>query len=311
MTGRAAGREDPITVGAGTAEVLHRLALAVRPLDARTRAPAGPGLHVGCEYEPVPGRRPRPGDLLRLLEGHGASGFVLRHGTAGGLPHTVTVRVDDPARRWIPRRFRVPLWTRPELAGADARPPSAPYVRADARLLLPWLLPGPAHPVPLGTTGIRLRVVTAAGSPVRWPRVDAFGPGGVPLGWAHGDEHGQVLLLIDGAGVLPPPPPSRFDVALRTHAPDPPPDPPADPPADPLAARPAYVSADPPADPLAGLVAEPVVRSTSPPRPQDLDNAVLRGTARPAGYRTGAADTVRTLTTGQVVHAADLPHTPA
>ncbi|MFD7626452.1 hypothetical protein ACFV7Q_10465 [Streptomyces sp. NPDC059851] len=290
-----AGREDPITVDAGTAEVLHRLALAVRPLDARTRAPAGPGLRVSCEYDPVPGRRPHPGDLLRPLEGHGATGFVLRHGTSGGLPHTVTVRVDDPARRWIPRRFRIPLWTRPELAGADTRPPSAPYVRADARLLLPWLLPGPAHPVPLGTTGIRLRVTTAAGTPVPWPRVDAFGPGGVPLGWAHGDEHGQVLLLIDGVGVLPSPPPSRFDIALRTHAPDPPPGP----------------AAGPAADPLAALVAEPVGRSTSPPRPQDLDNAVLRGTARPAGYLSGAADTVRTLTIGHVVHAADLPHIPA
>ncbi|WP_438310488.1 hypothetical protein ACSHWO_07110 [Streptomyces sp. HUAS TT3] len=302
MTGAAAGREgpaalreDPIAVAAGPAEVLHRLALAVRPLDARTRAPAGPGLSVTCEYEPVPGRRPRPADLLRPLEGHGATGFVLRHGAPGALPRTVTVRVDDPARRWVPRRFRVPLWTRPELAGADASPPTAPYVRADARLLLPWLLPGPAHPVPLGTTGLRLRVVTPAGTPVRWPRVDAFGPGGVPLGWAHGDEHGQVLLLVDGVGVLPSPPPSRFDVALRTHAPDP------------AAAPPAA----PPADPLAGLVAEPVVRSTSPPRPQDLDNAVLRGTARPAGYRTGAADTVRTLTVGQLVHAVDLPHSPA
>ncbi len=184
----------------------------------------------------------------------------------------------------------MPLWTRAELTGADARPPTASYVRADARLLLPWLLPGPAYPVPQGITGLRFRV-TQAGGPVRWPRVDAFGPGGVPLGWAHGDEHGQVLLLIDAVGVLPFPAPSRLDIALRTHAPDPP--------------------GAPPADPLADLAAEPVDRSTSPPRPQDLDNAVLRGTARPAGYRTGAADTLRTLTVGQVVHTPDLPHTAA
>ncbi|MER6781491.1 MULTISPECIES: hypothetical protein [unclassified Streptomyces] len=288
------GADRRIAVEAGPVDVLHRLALAVRPLDARSRAAAGPGLRVGCESEPVPGRRQRrPQDLVRPLEGHGAAGFVLRHTTAGGLPAAVTVRIDDPARRWIPRRFSVPLWTRAEVSGADERPPTAPHVRADARLLIPWLLPGPAYPVPQGTTGLRLRVVRpdAAATPVRWPRVDAFGPAGVPLGWAHGDEHGQVLLLIDGVGALPYPPPSRFAVALRTHAPDPP----------------AGATADPPAD----LVAEPVVRSANPPRPQDLDNAVLRGTARPAGYRTAAADTVRALTVGQVVHAADLPHVPA
>ncbi|MEW2416051.1 hypothetical protein AB0953_20345 [Streptomyces sp. NPDC046866] len=276
-----------------TAEVLHRLALAVRPLDARTRAPAGPGLRVGWESGPVPGRRPRPpGGPVRPFEGHGADGFVLRYPYTGGPPSTVTVRIEDPARRWLPRRFRVPLWTRAELAGADALPPTAAHVRADARLLLPWLLPGPAHPVPQGTTGLRFRVAYAGGGPVGWPRVDAFGPGGMPLGWAHGDEHGQVLLLIDAVGVLPSPVPSRLDVALRTHAPDPPPP-------------------RPPAAALADLPVEPVDRSTSPPRPQDLDNAVLRGTARPAGYRTGAADTVRTLTVGQVVPAPDLVHTAA
>ncbi|MEU6863229.1 hypothetical protein ABZ924_08160 [Streptomyces sp. NPDC046876] len=278
-------------------DVLHRLALAVRPLDARTRAPAGPGLRVGWESGPVPGRRQRtPGGLVRPFEGHGADGFVLRYPYTGGPPATVTVRIDDPARRFVPRRFRVPLWTRAELAGADARPPTAAHVRADARLLLPWLLPGPAYPVPQGTTGLRFRVAYATGpagsGPVRWPRVDAFGPGGVPLGWAHGDEHGQVLLLIDAVGVLPSPVPSRLDIALRTHAADPEPPPPA-------------------TGALPGLPTEPVDRSTSPPRPQDLDNAVLRGTARPAGYRTGAADTVRTLTVGQVVPAPDLIHTTA
>ncbi|MGW8783902.1 hypothetical protein ACWGNM_38380 [Streptomyces sp. NPDC055796] len=296
--GGPGGPERRIGVAAGPVEALHRLALAVRPLDAGSRTAAGPGLRVGRESAAVPGRRRRSAqDLVRPLEGHGATGFVLRHTTAGELPAAVTVRVEDPARRWIPRRLSVPLWTRAEVSGADEQPPTAAHVRADARLLVPWLLPGPAYPVPQGTTGLRLRVVRpdAAATPVRWPRVDAFGPGGVPLGWAHGDEHGQVLLLIDGVGVLPYPVPSRFAVALRTHAPDPPAD----------------LPADPSGDPLADLCAEPVVRSANPPRPQDLDNAVLRGTARPAGYRTAAADTVRALTVGRVVHAADLPHVPA
>ncbi|MFC8662313.1 hypothetical protein [Streptomyces sp. NPDC057199] len=286
------GQDRRITVAAGPVDVLHRLALAVRPLDARTRGPAGPGLRAGLEAAPVPGRRMPPHGVVRSLERHGATGFVVRHGTSGGLPATVAVRVDDPARRWIPRRFSVPLWTRAELARSDAVPPGAPHVPPGSRLLLPWLLPGPAYSVPDGTTGIRIRV-TRAGWPVRWPRVTAYGSGGVLVGWAHGDEHGEVLLLLD---TVVPASQRRtlFPVALRTHAPDP-----------------ATAPRPDPLDPSADLVVEAVARSQSPPTDADLDNPVLRGTSLPPGYETGATDTVREFTVGQVVHADDLPHTTA
>ncbi|MCJ0874262.1 hypothetical protein [Streptomyces sp. AP-93] len=288
------GQDHRITVAAGPVDVLHRLALAVRPLDARTRKAAGPGLCVGRESAAVPGRRMPPGGAVLPLENHGATGHVLRYGSSGGLPATVAVRIDDPARRWIPRRFSVPLWTHAELTGADADPPTAQPVRADARLMRPWLLPGPAYPVPQGTTGIRLRV-TRAGRPVRWPRVEAYGaPAGALVGWAHGDEHGQVLLLLHGIGVLPSPVPSTYTVALRSLARDPATAPPPD-----------------PRDALADLVVEAVTRSQSPPSGADLDNPLLRGSSRPPGYRTSTADTVHTLTVGQVVHAADLPHATA
>ncbi|MEV2227873.1 hypothetical protein AB0H69_04680 [Streptomyces phaeochromogenes] len=285
-------QDRQIVVAAGPVDVLHRLALAIRPLDARTRGPAGPDLRVGLETAPVPGRRMPPHQVVRPLEHHGATGFVVRHGTSGVLPASVAVRVDDPARRWIPRKFSVPLWTRAELALSDAVPPGAPHVPAASRLLLPWLLPGPAYSVAPGTTGMRLRV-TRAGDPVRWPRVTAYGSGGILVGWAHGDEHGEVLLLLytvvpaSQTGALVP-------VALRTHAPDP-------------ATAPSPDPLDPPAD----LVVEAVARSHSPPEDADLDNPVLRGTDLPPGYQTGATDTVREFTVGQVVHADDLPHTTA
>ncbi|MFJ7204043.1 hypothetical protein ACIQWR_10985 [Streptomyces sp. NPDC098789] len=291
--------EPRLTVAPGAAVVLHRLALAVRPLDAHTRGPAGPGLRVGWESARIPGRRPGPDDPVRALERHEPSGFVLRYGisgTPGEVGAAVRVRIDDPARRWIPRRFAVALWTRAELAAADAAAPTGPKVRADARLLLPWLLPGPGYPVPQGMTGLRLRVTRpgpGSADPVRWPRIEAFGPGGALLGWAHGDEHGQALLLIGGAAPLPFPPPPHLAIALRTHAPDPAPPP----------------GPAPPPDPLADLVAEAVRRSASPPGPQDLDNDVLRGLAPPPGYRTCAADTVRTLTVGRVLPTDDLIHT--
>ncbi|MEV8098557.1 hypothetical protein [Kitasatospora sp. NPDC085879] len=276
------GAGDTITVDAGRVDVLHRLALAVRPLDARTAAPAT-GIRVGREAPP-------PGGAVRPLESHGAAGSVLRHGTGGVRNRTVVLRLDDPARRLVPRRFRLPLWTAAELTGADGRPPAAGYVPAASRLLRPWLLPGVAYPVTGGLTGLRLRV-TYLGLPVRWPRVEAFGPGGVRVGWAHGDEYGQVLLLVDGTGTLPHPAPSAFDVALRTAVPDRAHLPPVD-----------------PLDPLADLVVEDIPRSQAPPTREDLDNPVLRGIAAPPGYRTATRDVVRSLTVGRVLPETDLPH---
>ncbi|MEU9078188.1 hypothetical protein [Kitasatospora sp. NPDC048538] len=271
-----------IEVDAGPVAVRHRLALAVRPLDARTTAPAA-GLRVGYEA-------PHPGGAVRPLENHGASGWVLRHGPGGIRGRSVLLRLDDPARRLVPRRLRVPLWALDELTGADDRPPTAGYVPAASRLLRPWLLPGAAYPVTGGLTGLRLRV-TLGGRPVRWPRVEAFGAGGVRIGWAHGDQFGQVLLLVDGIGGLPHPPPSALDVALRTAVPDPAHPPPVD-----------------PRDPLADLVVEEVARSHAPPAPGDLDNPVLRGVAAPPGYRTATRDAVRSLTVGRVLPETDLPH---
>ncbi|MER7756219.1 hypothetical protein [Kitasatospora sp. NPDC097643] len=278
----APGAGDAITVDAGRVDVLHRLALAVRPLDARTTGPAG-GVRVGREAPP-------PGGPVQPLESHGAGGSVLRYGTGGVRGRVVVLRLDDPDRRFVPRRFRLPLWTLAELTGADARPPTAGYVPAASRLLRPWLLPGVAYPVTGGITGLRLRV-TYLGQPVRWPRVEAFAAGGVRIGWAHGDEHGQVLLLVDGIGKQSHPTPSAFDVVLRTAVPDRVHLPPVD-----------------PDDPLADLVVEDVPRSQAPPTDQDLDNPVLRGVALPPGYRTASRDVLRSLTVGRVLPATDLPH---
>lgn len=274
MSGAADSR---ITVAAGQVDVLHRLALAVRPIDARTAGPVGSG--------PTVSREGAAGAPVRS----GYGGLVLRYGTDGGVrSRAVRVRIDDPEGRWVPRRFDVQLWTRPELAEADATPPTAPYVSAGARLLRPWLLPGAAYPVPKGTTGLRFRV-TAGGVPVRWARVVAFGPTGRRVGWSHGDGHGQVLLLVDGTGAEPPTP-SAFQLALRIHAPDP------------ALARPPVVS-----DPLADLVVEDIPRTAVPAGPADGLQEVLRGSAKPAGYLTAAEDAVVTLTVGRVLALPDQP----
>ncbi|AHH99480.1 hypothetical protein [Kutzneria albida] len=222
--------------------VLHRLALGVQPIDGGTGLQLGGRVRVGRE---TPAGRYEP------LESNGTGRFKLRHGP--GVGDRVTVRVHDPLRQFVPRRFSIPLWTLAEVT-------SGPYVPTASRLLRPWLLPGSAYPAPSGATGIRGRVIHS-GQPVCWPRITALGPGGVRVGWAHGDERGEFLVLISTTGTLPPPAPSLLPVELVVCAP--------------------REGAD--------LVVEPVPRSTAPPAPGDLDNELLRGQSTPAGYLTSTA----------------------
>lgn len=282
----------------GPEPVVHRLALAVRPLDAVTERPVGRGVVVARETaRSVARRRPSSGPW-RLRQGDGEGVPLVDHGggvfvllqrqdvpTAAGA--AVTVRVVDPAARWVPRRLRVPIWTLGEVRGADDEPPSAAYVPALHRLLRPWLLPGSGYYLPNGSTALRIRVVLNK-LPVRWPRVEAFDASGVTVGWAHGDEHGQVLLAVGETGTAPPAPP-KVTLALRSHIPDPA-----------LAPKP---DAN---DPLADLVVEDVPRSPAPPAHPTLDDDVSRGLTIPPSYLTAGQDTVLTLTVGEVLPADDI-----
>ena len=193
----------------GPAQVLHRLALGVEVVDVVSRRLAAEQLRVGREVSTLtlPDRFDRSWPCLGLPSS-GFGRFRLRHLPSGqdpsalpDLPATLTVRVDDPSRRFVPRRFRERLWTRQEVAAPDARPPGGAYLPARARLLRPWLLPGSAYPLARGVTALRGRVVRA-GSPVRWPRVLAIGPGNAVVGWAHGDERGEVLLVVTDTGKI-------------------------------------------------------------------------------------------------------------
>jgi Bacterial transcriptional activator domain len=62
---------------------------------------------------------------------NGTARFKLRHQTGGparikvnadGSAPIITVRIDDIHRGFVPRRFRIPLWTRVELKRADPSP---------------------------------------------------------------------------------------------------------------------------------------------------------------------------------------------
>ena len=271
-----------IPTSVGPAEVLHRLALGVEPHDAVTGAPVATAVRVGQEVPPR--MRPRAARFEEAwpclaFESNGTARFKLRYQIGGpnrikvntdGSAPRITVRIDDFGRRFVPRRFRIPLWTQRELERADKTPPTGQYVLMASRLLRPFLFPGATYTVPRGTTAIRGRVVSNTGRAVRWPRIIAEGPGNVPVGAAHGDERGEFLLIITSLGTTPPPVPSTVDVDLDIFAPAPAP-------------------ADDPKDRLADLVVENQARSSVPPTNANLDNDVLRGVAVPPGYVASTA----------------------
>ena len=192
-----------IPTSVGLAQVLHRAALAVECVDAVTDQLARNPVRVGRETA---------GPVVDL-DATAAGRFVLRHRPS--LPNTVTLRLADPDRRFVPRRLRVPLWTLAEVALAEANPPGA-YVPVRSRLVRAWLSPGSAYDRPGGATAIRGRV-TMAGAPVRWPRVTAL-DGALPVGWAHGDERGEFLLVVaDSRAEFP----ATMEVDLLVRARDP------------------------------------------------------------------------------------------
>jgi hypothetical protein len=257
--------------------VWHRLAVAVRCFDARTGAPVPVPLLVRRE---IFGPRPELRELTML-------------GPAAKLTYTASVgtrvvlRIEDPRRRWLPRRLAL----RPP---SRARATGAVYLPAAARALDAYLFPGPAHPLPSRATGARVRV-TRQGEPVPWPRLEVFGPGGVRAGWIHGDAHGDALILIEGTGTIAPPAPATFPIAVRVHVPDP---------AGPGPLDPFLVPDQPepprPGDPLNSLVAERLTPPAGPALPEGLDPDVARGVVVPPGYVTAGPDVVVPLTTGRV-----------
>ena len=309
-----------IEVEAGRAMVFHRLALAVLPIDAASGLPIGSGVRVGRETVRsvdramrLPRRpgRPAPYQDVPLRGGYGAA-YVLHHSPLDGVqtagpvrppPSPAVIRIEDPAGRWIPRRFTVPLWTLADAESSDrvvdesgqATDPSGPFVVPTARSVSPWLLPGPGYRAPDTTTGLRLRV-TRGGQPVRWPRVEAFTTTG-RLGWAHGDRHGDVLLLASERAAFPPPGTANLPIALRVSTRDPAVDLP-DEVRDRLKAG----------DELADLAIEPFPRppNVSPPAsPSSLD----QGLDVPGGYLT-APDVAAAIRPGRITRILpdlDLP----
>lgn len=240
------------------ADILHRLALAVDCRDAVTGHRVATAVQIGREVpqEVLPRGHDRAWPCRDLIAKGAGRAIIMLDLRA---PTRVRLRIVDPRRRYVARRFDLPLWTLKEVLDEESAGSPVP---AASRLLGPWLLPGSAAPLSRGATTVRGRVVRGT-DPVRWPRITARGPGRQAVGWAHGDERGEFVLVIEDTGTLPPPAPTEFPVQLYVTAKVP--------------------AAPDPFDPYADLTIEPVPRSTAPPGRDDLDN-VLRGRTTPADH---------------------------
>jgi hypothetical protein len=176
-------------------EQVRRAALAVEPIDYGRRSRIALPLDASLEGWPPPRIADAwtgelVADLVPRLRRHSTALRVLVHGN--GVGTSVDVRIDDRARRYVPRRLRVTI---PSSAVFDAAVDGAAVAEPALRLVRPVLFPGAAYDAPETATGIRGRV-ERDGVPMRWARVEATLPSGDVVGRAHGDDRGEFLLLL-------------------------------------------------------------------------------------------------------------------
>jgi hypothetical protein len=269
----------------GPATVLHRLAVAVDVRDALSNRPADTVVIARYRRVPMP---TNPAPRWLPMARRGTARFTLRHrlDATAPLPDLQLV-IDEPTRRYVPRRFTVTPWQL-----ADVAEP-APYVEPFARLLRLWLQPSTGYPLPGTATVIRGRV-TQDGRPKRWGRVQGTTPTS-DAGWAHTDERGEfVLPIIDAGADLTRVTTDQITVTLRVIG-------------TPTVADPA----PPLIDRTNDLVSEVIARSTNPATPAELDNDVLRGIAVPAGYVENAAPArIEAIPISTETHLTDVVFVP-
>ena len=196
------------------------------------------------------------------------------------LASPTAVRLYDPARRFVPRRLAIPLPTEAEVIAQEQAHESSPWPPVVSRAFRPWLFAGAAYGTQAGATVVRGRAVHADATPARWCRVHATdAEQGTPVGWAHGDDRGEFLLVLTSSDAQLVNPPSS-DLAVELS----------------IRARPLPVTPNTPAestaDPLWDLVIETLPAPGSP-------DPVSDGRTDPAGLTASATATL-VVTKGRV-----------
>ncbi|MEO8333821.1 MAG: hypothetical protein ABI664_02530 [bacterium] len=200
-------------------ETFSRLVLGVQPMDATRMQRIAHALEMRIEpkawIDPLTDEQQRHLrvyiDLRRPLSDgwksvtrHTSGRYALSY--AKGPGNAIEVRVLDRTERSVPRRLQIPLMSlaAPEEASLDVLP-------VGQRSRSPFFYPGAAYDVSERVTGLRGRVVVSDGGlpptlvPVRWPRIEARLTGGAtPFAWAHGDQHGEFLLVLPPESIASP-----------------------------------------------------------------------------------------------------------
>lgn len=250
--------------------ILH-LALGVEPRDAASGLRLGDTVDVRLESFPRPvdaWRRWPPGATLTAalprLDRHPGGRFSRRYDQPVPLPTTVRIVDDrrrgggrDPGegRSIVPRRVRLDLADEQTVLDAEADPDVPPHP-AWRRVFPLACFPGATAALPPGATVLRGRIRRDVGGgqlrPVRWARVRARDADDVDVGWAHGDDRGEFVLVVAPLddGVVVPASPLAVTLTVGADIPAPLPDP-----ADPRLAE---------VDPLWDLPVEDVVSSPTP-----------------------------------------------
>jgi hypothetical protein len=117
-----------------------------------------------------------------------------------GLTPGVAVRLYDIERRYVPRRFLLPVPAEATVISQEQAAESPPWPPIPSRVFRPVLYPGANYGTQAGATVVRGRVLRQNGSAARWARVSAVSAEaaapGLPVGWAHGDDRGEFLLVL-------------------------------------------------------------------------------------------------------------------
>ena len=272
-------------------ERIIRLAVGVEPRTAIGRQRLGSGVDVRWEQFPRPlheWRRWRPGETLTeflpRLTRHHSGRFARRYDEGVRTPMALRI-VDATGRRLVPRRLSIDIMAETVVAAAEGPPP--PPAGSDLRRVFPVdLFPGAAADLPSGATVIRgsvRRVVGGSAQPVRWARVVALAASGDELGWAHGDDRGEFVLVVGTPGGNPAIAPDPIRVKLQVSAVVPAAAPDT---ADPLRAT---------VDPLWDLPVEPI-----DPHPSALGDQQLSGRIALPGHALTAP--------AEPAGLVDLPH---
>jgi hypothetical protein len=196
-------------------ETVWRLAAGIIPVSALGGARPLPGVRLVLERVPKPHPVPAGagaignydvGIGLPAVARNGAGRFAITY-SVPGLSSPVAVRLYDTGRRYVPRRFRLPVPAEATVVAAEQAAEQPPWPPIPSRAFRPVLYPGANWGTQAGATAVRGRVLRADGSAARWARVSAVDADHrYPAGWAHGDDRGEFLLVLtpSDAGLFTP-----------------------------------------------------------------------------------------------------------